>query len=448
MMRTVMGLLGILSSALLGAASPPLVPGPAYARVLRAAPGGELAPDSVHVASDDAGNTVVAGAFSGTLDLGGPTPLTSTGGGKDLFAVAYDGKGQLLWQQRFGSDGNDSLNGLAIGGKGTIYLAVSLHATTAADLGGLTPPADRWIDLLALDPSGHPRWATTPHTSADPAELDAAAADADDNVWVIGGCEYCGTVSLGEHYLSKVRNTFVAKIAPDGQTLFLRPLGVGGDHEITGVVTAPDGALLISLAARRVTTDDFVIRGAGAMDGFVVKLSADGDLEWIRRFGGRGDDSADQIVLDAQGNAIIAGSVEGTVFLHDSSLTDSRFWASLTADGRLDRVNPLQSRPRLGSNRKGEAVLAATFDAPIFLVTTLPREGASDAFLAWLGPDAEPRLARHLVGDGKLRFLDLSVDARGQAVVAGEFTGTLRLGGESTVTSGPSSAVFVAAFGG
>jgi hypothetical protein len=448
MMRTAMGLLGILSTALLGAAAPPLAPGPTYARVLGVGPGGQLDAKSVHVASDDAGRTVVAGAFSGPLDLGGAAPLESTPSGKDLFAAAYDSKGQILWQQRFGSEGDDSLESLAVGGNGTIYLVGSLHAKTAADLGGLAPPSDPSLSILALDPSGHPLWATLHHTSEDPATLGPATADAEDNLWVLGHCETCGMVALGDHYLSKTRSVFVAKMAPDGHVRFLRALGASVDHELTGVVTAPDGALLVSLAAKRIVTDDFTVRGAGEMDGFVVKLTTAGDLEWIRRFGGRDDDSADQIALDEQGNAIIAGSVQGTVFLHDSTLADSRFWASLAADGQLDRVHPIESLPRLASNRKGEAVLAATYEKPIFIVTTLPKQGASDAFLAWLGPHAEPRLARHLVGDGELRFLDLSVDARGQAVVAGEFTGTLRLGGQSSLTAGPSAAVFLAAFGG
>jgi hypothetical protein len=42
----------------------------------------------------------------------------------------------------------------------------------------------------------------------------------------------------------------------------------------------------------------------------------------------------------------------------------------------------------------------------------------------------------------------VSVDAHGQAVVAGAFTGTLRLGEASTLVAGGFRAVFLAAFGG
>jgi hypothetical protein len=448
MMRSMIGLLGVLSMALLGASAPPLQAGPRYARILRAGPGGELDADRVRLASDDEGNTVVAGAFSGTLDLGGPTPLESTGGGKDLFAAAYDGAGQLLWQKRFGGEGDDSLSGLAVGGKGTIYLVGSLHAKDAADLGGLTPLCEPGISILALDPSGLPRWAASHHTDFDPAILGPVTADAEDNLIVIGHCEYCERVELGGEHLANAGNTFVAKIAPDGRALFLRPLGVSVDRDITGVAAAPDGALLISVTAKYMSGGDLAVRGAGAMDGFVVKLAPGGDLEWIRRFGGHEDDSADRIVVDGQGNGIITGSVQGTVLLGGPYVTDRRFWASLAADGRIDRVHLLQSLPRLAANRKGEVVLAGTFDQPIFLVTTLSREGAADAFIAWLDPKGEARLVRHLVGEGELRLLDLSVDARGQAVVAGAFTGALHLGGASSLDAGPSRAVVLAAFGG
>jgi len=66
--------------------------------------------DKIDVAFDGPGNVLLAGHFSGSLDLGGT--LLKSAGGSDMFLAKLDTKGELLWSGRFG-DKNDQCEALS-----------------------------------------------------------------------------------------------------------------------------------------------------------------------------------------------------------------------------------------------------------------------------------------------------------------------------------------------
>ena len=83
---------------------------------------------ALHVATDPAGNVLVAGTLQGTIDLGG-NPLTSVGG-NDVVLAKLDSGGNRLWSLRLGDAAGQQLN------------AVALSGTTAAFAGSLAGAPD------------------------------------------------------------------------------------------------------------------------------------------------------------------------------------------------------------------------------------------------------------------------------------------------------------------
>jgi hypothetical protein len=65
------------------------------------------------VATDSDANVVVSGQFKGTADFG-TGPLASANGSADAFVAKYTAAGSPLWAKRFGSNGTEYVNALAI----------------------------------------------------------------------------------------------------------------------------------------------------------------------------------------------------------------------------------------------------------------------------------------------------------------------------------------------
>jgi hypothetical protein len=102
------------------------------------------------VAVDGAGNAVVTGSFSGTLDFGGAFQITSAGG-QDLFAVKLDPSGNVLWAHGYGDVADQHGRGVAIDGSGNAILSgdFSGKITFAPTLLTSAGQADIFIAKLA-----------------------------------------------------------------------------------------------------------------------------------------------------------------------------------------------------------------------------------------------------------------------------------------------------------
>jgi len=165
----------------------------------------------------------------------------------------------LVWSTFLGGMGADVANGVAIDDEGFVYVAGS---TNSADIQTASP----------LQPRG-------------------------------GG-----------------NDAYVAKIAPDGETLIFATY-LGGLSEDFGANIAVDEEGRIYVCGTTSSPDFPVTPGslqtsiAGANDGFVARLTPDGsDLSYSTFLGGASDDFALRMEADADGNAYVAGGTESGDF--------------------------------------------------------------------------------------------------------------------------------------
>ncbi|MEP7123586.1 MAG: hypothetical protein ABJE95_21840 [Byssovorax sp.] len=104
------------------------------------------------VAIDSAGNTIIAGLFQGSLDLGG-APLVATGSGAEAFVAKLSATGTLVWNKRFG-DANSVLAtaaSVAITSLGEPLVVGNVSGPINLGTGVLTPAgeSDVWVAKLS-----------------------------------------------------------------------------------------------------------------------------------------------------------------------------------------------------------------------------------------------------------------------------------------------------------
>ncbi len=386
---------------------------------LTAPPVGTGGSEAYALAADPAGNTVVTGAYQGTVDFDpgpGQALRSSTNGTRDIYVAKYSPAGGLLWVQTFaGPGGSDYGFGIDLDNSGNVYVAGMFTATVDFDPGpgveSRTSSGNEDAFALKLDSGGGLLWvATFGGPGMDSARAISAHAG---EAYVTG--EFEGSVDFDFGPGAAVRtaagsqDAFLVAIGTLGQYRWDRPMGGPGADWGLGVAfdefngSAVTTGYFDGTANFRPVGDGLtpgVLTSAGQHDVFVTRHQYDGLLQSALRFGGAADDIGWAVATDGQSNAYVAGSFQQTVNFGTAGANN------LTAQG-------------------------------------------VDAFLLRLDPAANATWARQVTGAGDQYGRAVSVGADGQLYTVGDFTGTAEFnpGGPSrTRTSAGQEDVYVARY--
>jgi uncharacterized delta-60 repeat protein len=199
----------------------------------------------------------VATAPDNSVYVAGRT-LSFGAGDQDAFLLKYDGLGQLVWQQTYGTApsepffrADETAQGVATSPDGSaIYITGQF--------------GDGRVFLVKFDPDGGLTWQRTLGDNGDFARAVAVAADG--SVYITGG-----TVSRA----GVQGDVFLAKFTPDGALAWNLRWGAAG-HD-TAYDLAIDAAGSVYVAGE---TNSFV-----ANDAFLLKVSPAGIVLWERDWG-------------------------------------------------------------------------------------------------------------------------------------------------------------------
>jgi hypothetical protein len=211
------------------------------------------------VTVDDEGNVYTTGTFYGTVDFDpGPDVMKLNPSG--IFIQKLDANGNFIWTKSFGGKGDDRTDCIKIDAQGNIYTIGFFQDTIDFDPGieSIKLSAKREYDVFIqkLDANGNFLWAKS-----------------------FGGNNY----------------DFGTSIALDAQ----------GNVYSTGC--------FLESADFNPGKDSMMLSSVGAYDIFVQKLDAQGNLLWVKSFGGNDSDFGYSIALDAQGNVYTTGTFYETV---------------------------------------------------------------------------------------------------------------------------------------
>lgn len=229
----------------------------------------------------------------------------------------------------------------------------------------------------------------------------SVATDAAGNTYVVG--KFSGIVDFGGGPLSSAGSDdiFVVKVDPQGAHVWSRSFGDVGDQYATSV--AVDGAGNVLLAGYFSGTVTFnVTLTASGYDGFVARLDPDGLPLWSARLGGNGDDKPWALSVGPAGQVVVVGGFTGTHYCSGqlppvckmSAGGDDIFVRLYSAAGGLQWVRTYgsaghQVATAVALDSVGNVVLAGQFQGTLDLGGGLPMSAAMDrsrAFVAKLDP--------------------------------------------------------------
>jgi hypothetical protein len=207
---------------------------------------------------------------------------TSFGAGRaDVYVVKLDANGNLQWTKTIGGKKEDVSVSL-------IQTSDSGYAIAGATRSFGAGEGDVYV--IKLDANGNLQWTRTIGGPGD--EIGLSLIQTSDGGYAITGT----TTSFGAGEV----DIYVIKLDANGKPQWTKT--IGGKKEDAGIslVQTSDGGYAITG-----TTTSF---GAGKADVYVVKLDANGKLQWTKTIGGPGDEVGFSLIQTSDGGYAIAGA--------------------------------------------------------------------------------------------------------------------------------------------
>jgi hypothetical protein len=289
-------------------------------------------PDRVFVTAN--GDIEVYGRASNNATVGGaPICCLNSQFGTNTFLARYSPSGDPVWTTAItGGDfflvagDADADGGMVIGGG--LIGSMTFDGQTFTG-GGPVPGQGANASagvVLRTDPQGRLRWSRLFDGPAQPTSQIGTALDRSGNVVLFG--QFAGTLDLGGgHVLEHTgsggaaleRAGMLAKLDPDGATLWARGFPADGFETVTPRAASTDAAGNIALAG--LTAGGLSLGGGapplpdGARGDFVAKYNPDGSWLWDRGFAvetGNSGSGRFGLDFDGAGRLGVAAEFDGT----------------------------------------------------------------------------------------------------------------------------------------
>lgn len=209
----------------------------------------------------------------------------------------------IEWSKTYGGNGADRGHCIRQTADGGFIVSGYTDTDNNGDVSGYQGGGDIWV--VKLDNSGNLEWQkayggsdTEPSTEAYTNIIQTS-----DGGYLVTGESRSSNGDLTDNH--GLFDVWVFKIEADGDLEWQRSIG-GGTHEgAYSILQEPDGGFV--LIAYTSSADGDVAGHHGMVDGWLIKLSATGNIVWQKAMGGTWTDALTSIRHTGDGGYIVAG---------------------------------------------------------------------------------------------------------------------------------------------
>jgi hypothetical protein len=421
--------------------------------------GGTSADNGQCVATDSAGNIIVAGYYSGTVNFGGGA-LTNAGGA-DIFLATYTSAGVHTWSKRFGGTANDFPFSVKVDSGGNIFLCGYFGNTIDFGGGALTSAGAEDMFIAKFSSLGNHLWSKScGNTASD--QAFSLALDPSGNVFLTG--VFRGLVDFGGISLTSSGSfpgfpggpdVFMAKYTTLGALSWVKSFTNTAADEGHGIACDTSGNVF--LTGYYTGTIDF---GGGTLPQnpnlgdyiYLAKFNGSGTHQWSQFFGGTGAGAGANIgqavATDAAGNVFLTGYFSGTanfgglplasaggydVFLAQYSSSGTPLWSKSFAGTNFEVPNALTVDP--GGNVLVGGYFQNTLNVGGTLLTSAGA-GLQDIFIGKFTTGGSLVWAKSFGGTLTDNLSGMTTDANSFVIGTGAFSGVANFSGTSLTSTG------------
>ena len=255
---------------------------------------GGLYPDKAHqiIQTPDGGYVVSGYTKSNYGDV------IENQGGYDCWVLKINAEGQIEWQTSFGGKYDDYALSIANSEEGG-YFVTGYTKSNDGDISGNHGKEDIWVSKL--DQFGNLSWINIIGGS----EIDRAYSSLQTHD---GGCIIAGYTESNDGDIKKnhgAADAWIVKLNSIGNIVWENCYGGLYPDKAHQIIQTPDGGYVVSGYTKSNYGD--VIENQGGYDCWVLKINAEGQIEWQTSFGGKYDDYALSIANSEEGGYFVTG---------------------------------------------------------------------------------------------------------------------------------------------
>lgn len=262
------------------------------------------------VVTDNNDNIYITGQFYSSAFNG----LINSYGNADMFIAKYNSDGILLWAEKAGGSDNDYGCQVTLDNAGNVYVVGFINGTAYWEHISKTSSAQGDMFIAKYDGQGNIQWVRTGNIG-ESNYLYGIGTDK-------AGNSYVSAKFSGEMYFEGAPSAvsarggsdiFLVKYDSNGNFNWIRTAGGGGDDGGNDTCVDEDGNILIAGYFRESAQfENKVLTAHGYVDIFAAKYSPNGNLIWVKQFGGTGSQTAWGICTDEKSNCYLTGWFSGT----------------------------------------------------------------------------------------------------------------------------------------
>ena len=225
-------------------------------------------------------------------------------GSWDIWTVKINGTGALEWEKTIGTSGFDGISSIfqTVDG-GYLVTAESSSNISGDKTENSRGSSDFWI--LKLDASGSITWQHT--YGGSESDYGAKALQLLEGGYIVAGNSKSGIsgdktdASHGEY------DIWVLKLDTNGSIVWQKTIGGSSFDIFESIALTNDGGYIINTTSDSPASGDKSENQIGSDDYWVVKLNADGTIEWDKTLGGTDVESGVDAIPTMDGGYLIGG---------------------------------------------------------------------------------------------------------------------------------------------
>jgi len=359
--------------------------------------------------------------------------------------------GNHVTSKAFGDALAQTMNDVATDAQGNVYVIGSFAGSLAfgGAIGTLTSAGGTDVLVAKLDNTGTVLWAKRYGNTADQVG-NAIAVDPTGNVVITGAFQ--GTVNFGAGTQTSFGgdDLFVAKLDPNGTQLWARAIGNTATQQGLDISTDAAGDVYVTGEySGDITFGGKILQGVDGLEAFLLKYSSAGSALWGKGFTGIGTQFGYSVSAKGTNQVTIAGAFQNSVDYGGGALTSAGDYDIVVA--RYDAGGTHLWSKRYGdvSNQRaravavdpsGNALVTGEFAGSMTIgATTLTStDGAAnvDGFVMKLDPMGNATWSKKFGGTTAQRGKGITTDVFGNVSLTGEFFGQMDLGSGSVTSAG------------